>query len=271
MLAPIITAPLFYAVAIPAVIFLGLAKGGFSGMATGATPLLALYLPPLEAAALLLPIVICQDAISTYVYRREWSVWNLKVLLPGAGLGLALGWLFASYVSDDAIRILIGVTALAFVVSVWLRAAPARPKQSTILSGLFWGAVSGFMSFASQGGGPPFQVYTLPQQLPKMTFVGTTTIFFAAVNVLKIVPYFMLGLFSAKNLSTSLALLPIAVLANFAGIWMIKIVPTAQFYRITYILLFILGLALSSQGVIYLAGTVMPAAKIVALPAVDLA
>ena len=199
MLAPIITAPLFYAVAIPAVVFLGLAKGGFSGVATGATPLLALYLPPLEAAALLLPIVICQDVISIHVYRRDWSGWNLKVLLPGAGVGLALGWLFASYVSDDAIRILIGITALLFVMTIWLRAAPARPRQSTLLGGLFWGAVSGFMSFASQGGGPPFQVYTLPQQLPKMTFVGTTTIFFAAVNALKIVPYFMLGQFSAKN------------------------------------------------------------------------
>ncbi|HYA05206.1 MAG TPA: sulfite exporter TauE/SafE family protein [Xanthobacteraceae bacterium] len=252
MLAPIITAPLFYLIAIPAVIFLGLAKGGFSGVATGATPLLALYLPPLEAAALLLPIVICQDAISIHVYRREWSGSNLKVLLPGAGLGLGLGWLFASYVSDDAIRLLIGVTALAFVGSSWLRAASVRPTQGTLLRGLFWGTISGFMSFATQGGGPPFQVYTLPQQLPKMTFVGTTTIFFATINVMKIVPYFMLGQFSAKNLSTSLVLLPIAVIANFAGIWIVKTTPTALFYRISYILLFILGSALFFQGSIHL-------------------
>lgn len=252
MLAPIITAPLFYAVAIPAVIFLGLAKGGFSGVATGATPLLALYLPPLEAAALLLPIVICQDIISLQVYRRDWSGWNLTVLLPGAGFGLALGWLFASYVSDDTIRILIGLTALLFVLTVWLRTTPAGPRQSTVLGGLFWGAVSGFMSFASQGGGPPFQVFTLPQRLPKMTFVGTTTLFFAAVNAFKILPYFMLGQFSAKNLTTSLALLPLAVAANFAGIWMVKVVPTAQFYRITYVLLFILGLLLFSQGIVHL-------------------
>jgi uncharacterized protein len=247
-LAPIITEPLFYAVAIPAVIFLGVSKGGFSGAGTAATPLLALYLPPLEAAALLLPILICQDAISVYVYWGEWSAWNLKVLLPGAALGMALGWLFASYVSDDAIRILIGVTALGFVASVLLRTAQAGPKKSTVLSGLFWGAACGFTSFASQGGGPPYQVYTLPQQLPKMVFVGTTTILFAAVNVMKIVPYFMLGQFSAKNLSTSLALMPIAVLANFAGIWMVKSVPTAHFYRITYIILFTLGSVLLWQG-----------------------
>src|SRR5450830_1514733 len=114
MFAPLITEPMFYVIAIPAVIFLGLAKGGFSGVGTAATPLLALYLPPLEAAALLLPILVCQDAISIHAYRREWSAWNLKVLVPGAAIGMVLGWLFASYVSDDAIRILIGVIALAF-------------------------------------------------------------------------------------------------------------------------------------------------------------
>ncbi len=54
MFAPIITQPLFYVFAVPAVIFLGIAKGGFSGASIAATPLLAIYLPPLEAAALLL-------------------------------------------------------------------------------------------------------------------------------------------------------------------------------------------------------------------------
>jgi len=252
MLAPIITEPLFYAVAIPAVISLGLAKGGFSGVSTAATPLLALYLPPLEAAALLLPILICQDAISVNVYWREWSVWNLKILLPGAALGVTLGWLFASYVPDDAIRILIGATALGFVANAWLLSGRTGQKAGTVLSGLFWGTVSGFASFASQGGGPPFQVYVLPQKLPKMVFVGTTTIFFAVVNVMKIVPYFMLAQFSAKNLSTSLALLPIAVAANFAGIWLVRSVPTAQFFRITYLLLFVLGSILLWQGASHL-------------------
>jgi uncharacterized membrane protein YfcA len=247
MFAPLITEPIFYVIAIPAVIFLGLAKGGFSGVGTAATPLLALYLPPLEAAALLLPILLSQDAISVYVFRREWDAWNLKVMLPGAALGMAAGWLFAAHVSDDAIRILVGVIALAFVANVWLRTGHTS-HVSTVMGGVFWGAITGFSSFASQGGGPPYQVHTLPQRLPKMVFVGTTTIFFAAVNVMKIVPYFMLGQFSAKNFSTSLALLPIAVLANTTGIWLIRRVPTAIFYRITYILLFLLGLLLLWQG-----------------------
>jgi len=248
MLASIITDPIFYALAIPAVIFLGLAKGGFSGVATGATPLLALYLPPLEAAALLLPIVLCQDAISVRAYWREWSSWNLKILLPGAVFGLVLGYLFAAHVADDTIRILIGLTALIFVASSWLSRAHSKPAQSGIVSGLFWGTVAGFLSFASQGGGPPFQVFTLPQRLSKMTFVGTTAIFFAALNIIKIVPYAMLAQFTVRNISTSIALLPLAVFANFVGIWLIKVVPTAQFFRITYVLLFVLGSVLFCQG-----------------------
>lgn len=67
----IITEPLFYCVAIPAVILLGLSKGGFAGLGIASTPLLALYLPPLEAAALILPTLITQDMISIYVYRRD--------------------------------------------------------------------------------------------------------------------------------------------------------------------------------------------------------
>ena len=143
MLAPIITDPWFYLFAIPAVIFLGLAKGGFSGAATAATPLLALYLPPLEAAALLLPLVLCQDAISLQVYWRERSARNLKVLLPGAVFGVTLGWLFAGHVPDDVIRILVGITALAFIANVWMHGRPAK-HDTSVLSGLFWGTLSGF-------------------------------------------------------------------------------------------------------------------------------
>lgn len=251
-MAPIITEPLFYLTAIPAVIFLGLSKGGLQGAGTAATPLLALYLPALEAAALLLPILLTQDAISLYVYRKEWDPWNLKVMLPGAALGITAGWVFAAYTPDDAIRILIGVVALAFVINAWLRTTPPEPQRRTAASGVFWGAVSGFASFASQGGSPGYQVHILPQRLPKMVFVGTTTIFFAAVNAMKVVPYAMLGQFTAKNFSTSLLLLPVAVVANFAGIWLVRTLPSAVFFRITYVLLFVLGWTLLYQGVSHL-------------------
>jgi uncharacterized membrane protein YfcA len=91
----IIADPLFYLLAVPAIIALGLGKGGFAGIGMISTPLLALSVPPLHAAAILLPILLCQDVISVWVYRRQWSAWNLKVLLPGALVGVGAAWLFA--------------------------------------------------------------------------------------------------------------------------------------------------------------------------------
>jgi len=244
----LITEPMFYAVAIPAVLLLGLSKGGFAGVGTAATPLLALYLPPLEAAALLLPVLITQDLISLYAFRRDWDARNLKIMLPGAAAGMALAWLTAAYVSDSAMRIIVGVVGLAFVANVWLNRKIDAPRHMPPAAGVFWGSVSGFTSFVMQGGGPPFQVYILPQRLPKMTLVGTTTIFFAVVNALKIGPYLALGQFTPVNLATSFALLPAAILTNVAGIWLVRRTPTALFYRITYVLLFIISAALLWQG-----------------------
>jgi uncharacterized membrane protein YfcA len=245
---PIISDPYFYCAAIPAVIMLGLAKGGFASVGTTATPLLALYLPPLEAAALLLPILISQDLISIYVYRRDWDASNLKILLPGAVIGMAFGWLIASHVSDSAVRLAVGIIGVAFVAYMWLRRAIVEPHRMSTVGGVFWGALSGFTSFMTQGGGPPFQVYVLPQLLPKLVLVGTTTMFFAAVNAMKIIPYFMLGQFTARNLSTSLALLPIAVAANFAGVWLVRRTPMEVYYRIAYVLLLMISVTLLWQG-----------------------
>jgi uncharacterized protein len=244
----IITDPHFYYAAIPAVLLLGLSKGGFASVGMTATPLLALYLPPLEAAALLLPVLISQDLISIYVYRHDWDAANLKVLLPGAVIGMGCGWLIASHVSDNAVRIAVGCIGLAFVGYMWLRRAIVEPRHMNAASGVFWGALSGFTSFMTQGGSPPFQVYVLPQRLPKLVLVGTTTMFFAAVNAMKIVPYFMLGQFTPRNLSTSLALLPVAIAANFAGVWLVRRTPTEVFYRIAYGLLLMISLTLLWQA-----------------------
>ncbi|MDB5631569.1 MAG: hypothetical protein JWR49_424 [Tardiphaga sp.] len=245
----IITDPFFYAVAIPAVIFLGLSKGGFAGIGIASTPLLALYLPPLEAAALILPLLITQDVISIYVYRRDWDASNLKILLPGAVIGMALAWLLASHISDNAVRLTIGLIGVAFVANVWLKRASIEPTRMGPAAGVFWGGLAGFTSFMTQAGGPPYQVYVLPQRLPKLVLVGTTTIFFAVVNALKVVPYFMLGQFTPANLATSIALLPVAIAANFGGIWLVKHTPTGLFYKIAYVLLLLISLALLWQGV----------------------
>jgi uncharacterized protein len=245
----IITDPYFYLLAIPAVIALGLSKGGFAGVGAIATPLTALYLPPLEAAALILPILISQDVISVWWYRKDWDPWNLKVMVPGVLIGTGLAWAFALHVNDAVLRIVIGSIGISFVLYSVLTNIPEDGTRKTAASGVFWGAVSGFTSFLSQAGGPPYQIHVLPQRLPKLTLVGTTTIFFAITNALKIGPYFALGQFSTRNIATSVLLLPLAVLANALGIWLVRVTPTYIFYRIAYTLVFCVSVLLLWQGI----------------------
>jgi uncharacterized protein len=243
-----ITDPLFYLVAIPAVMFLGISKGGFSGVGLLATPLLALVLPPLQAAAILLPILLLQDVISVCVYRHDWDAYILKVMLPGAALGIGVAWALAAHVSDAHVRLAIGAIALGFVSHRWLGGRAVEARHPTVPHGLFWGSVSGFTSLLCQAGGPPFQVHVMPQQLEKLTFVGTMAIFFAALNLFKVIPYFALGQFSTTGLATSMALVPIAILTNFLGIWLVRVTPTAWFYRLSYVLIFAVSLGLIYGG-----------------------
>jgi uncharacterized membrane protein YfcA len=252
----VITDPFFYLLAIPAVTLLGLGKGGFVGVGMIATPLLALAVPPLQGAAILLPILMCQDVISIWTYRHRWSAWNLKVLMSGSLFGIAAATLFASAVSNAAIEVTIGVIGLVFVFYSWLgprlltglRQAPDKPRRPPIPLGMLWGALSAFMSLLIQVGAPPFQIHILPQRLDKLTLVGTSVIFFAFVNWLKVLPYFFLGQFSPRNFATSLALLPLAVAANFLGIWLVYKTPQDRFYQISYVLMFVISLGLLWQG-----------------------
>ena len=248
----VITDPLFYPLAIVAVTALGLGKGGFAGVGVIATPLLATILPPLQAAAILLPILIVQDAISVWVYRRDWSAWHLKVMLPGGVLGIGIAWALAIQVSDAFVRLVIGLIGVSFALNAWFGRQSPEAKKPGVPGGVFWGVVSGFTSTLSQAGSPPFQVYVLPQRLPKLTLVGTTTIYFAALNVLKIGPYFALGQFSTANLASSVMLLPVAILANFLGIWLVRRTPTGLFYQIAYVLVFLISLELIRSGVMTL-------------------
>jgi uncharacterized membrane protein YfcA len=244
-----ISDPLFLTVAAISVTLLGLAKGGFYGIGMLATPLLALVVPPVQAAGILLPILLIGDVVGVWAYRHSYDSWLLKVMLPGALIGIGAGWALAAYLPQDYVRIAIGLIALVFTLGYWLDRRPPRPvAQRSAPKGVFWSSLAGFTSFVAHAGGPPYSVYMLPLKLDKLVFAGTTTILFAAVNLLKVVPYYFLGQLSADNLTISLALFPLAVVTTLLGVWLVRRVPQELFYRIVYILMFLIGLELVRGG-----------------------
>lgn len=246
---------LFYAIAIPAVLISGISKGGFGGgFGMVATPLMALAVAPVTAAAIMLPVLVMMDAIGLVSYRGrvKWSV--VCHMMPGALAGIALGWATAAHVNDDLFRVLVGVIAIAFAlngfIADWLKRERAREN---VTRASFWGAIAGYTSFVSHAGGPPFQAYALPLKLDKVQFAGTSVVFFAVVNAVKLVPYFALGQFDRANLMTSASLFPVAIAGVLVGVWAVRRVSQAGFYNITYIAMILIGSKLVHDGIVALA------------------
>ncbi|MCC7347972.1 MAG: sulfite exporter TauE/SafE family protein [Variibacter sp.] len=244
------TDPLFWLLAVLAVTSLGFSKGGFAGAGMVATPMMSLFMPPLQASALLLPVQIVQDVLSMWIFRRHYSAWNLKVMIPGAFLGVGLAWLLAAHVSDNFVRIALGVVSILFVLHAWLVRPGAVERPPAAVAGVFWGSVAAFTSALCQAGGPPFQMFVLRQNLDKMSYVGTFVFFFGVVNALKVVPYFALGQFTVEYFSMTVLLIPVATISNYLAVWLVRRTPTVLFYRVAHVLTFIISLELIRAGVL---------------------
>jgi uncharacterized membrane protein YfcA len=242
----------FYAAAVPAVIFVGLSKGGFSGLSLISLPLLALVLSPIRAAAIMLPILIVQDVVSVWAYRRDFDRRIVVILVSGATLGIGIATIFASRVSDAAVLLVVGAIGAGFVLYSWLpragRCDAAQPAR--IMPGLFWGACCGFTSFIANAGAPPFQVYTLPLRLKPQTYAGCQTMVFAVVNLIKLAAFFTLGQVSFDNFAISATLFPVAIVATLAGVWLVRRVQSDAFYKIVYGLTLVIGFRLIWSGAI---------------------
>ena len=243
--------PYFWAAAIPAVVMVGLSKGGLGPLGTLAVPILSLVISPVQAAGLTLPIFVASDVIAVIAYRRQFDAAVLKAMLPAAILGIVVGWLAAAWVSDDAVRLIVGAVSVLFALNYWLRTRHAlEPSRPSKARGAVWGAVSGFTSFVSHSGGPPFQIYALPLRLAPPVFAGTSVIFFAVVNALKLIPYFFLGQFRAANLEAAALLAPLSIACALLAVRLVRVIDQALFYRLIYLLMFLLGLFLIGQAVV---------------------
>lgn len=244
-----ITDYLFYLAAIPAVLITGVSKGGFGGIALLAVPLMALVISPVQAAGIMLPILLVMDISSVYAYRGVFDRRNLILLIPSAVIGIGIGTMTAQYINDDWIRIIVGTIAILFTLNYWLRkSAKVAVKNPNRFVGVLLGAASGFTSFLAHAGAPPFQLYMLPQKLDRRIYAGTAVLFFAAVNFLKIIPYVMLGMLAPANLATSLVLLPLAPIGVALGVWANRRISNELFYRIIYAGIFLVGVMLFWQA-----------------------
>ncbi len=197
-----ITDPFFYLLAIPAILITGISKSGFGGAMGGlAVPLMSLVIPPADAVGIMLPILCTMDVVGLRRFTGSFDWPNLRIILPGALVGITLGTLCFGLLNKGWLLLLVGTIGVGFPLLNWSGLARRQEAAGTsVVKGGFWSAMSGFTSFICHNGGAPLLVYLMPQRLERKLFVGTTVMFFLVVNYVKLVPYYFLGQLHLRNL-----------------------------------------------------------------------
>lgn len=239
----------FWIAAVLAAASIGLGKGGVPAISAMAVPILSFVISPVMAAGLLLPVFIISDVFGLYAYRRDFDRRVLLIMCVTMPLGVLLGYLTANVVSEGAVTIIVGLIGIVFALSmIFRRPVDGPPLPAQWGPGIFWGTITGFTSFVSHSGAPPFQVYTLPLRLTKLVFAGTVVISFAYINVVKLIPYWALGQLSLTNLKVAMVLVVPAVLSVWAGVWLVRVMPEKLFFRIIVWSLLAMSLVLVREG-----------------------
>ncbi len=231
-------------------ILTGISKSGLGGgLGQLSVPLMAMFISPVAAAAIMLPVLVMIDIPNLWNYRHDWHRGNIAVMVPGAIIGIAIGALTYRHVDENTVRLLLGILTLIFAMSYFVQRTPLDQSTSGGRAlGLSCGTLAGFTSFVAHAGGAPVKFYVLPQRLGKRVFVGTHVMFFFIINQIKIWPYLWLGQFSEANLTTSLVLAPAVPLGVWLGWRLNKILPLELFYKLCYGLMFVAGIKLVWDG-----------------------
>ena len=168
------------------VFFFGIAKGGFAGpISMLSVPLMSFVMSPIQAAGILLPLLVLMDILAVYIFWKKWRNDILKIIIPASIVGIAIGSLTFKYTSENQVRLIVGTITILFVIISLIQKNNLILKP-TNLKGYFWAGSSGYTSFLIHAGAPPMNFYLLPLKLDKLTYIGTATFAYFIINIVKI-------------------------------------------------------------------------------------
>lgn len=246
---PLITDPYFYAVAVPAVVLLGVSKSGFgAGFGSLAVPMMALAVTVPEAAAILMPLLFVMDVLGMAAFRKDFDLALLRHILPFGVLGIVIGAVLFKVLQAHTVAAIVGAFTLLFLAQrlAFMPQPDSAPPPRWL--GAILATTSGFTSFIAHAGGPPINAYVMGLRLKPLPFTATMACFFFVVNLCKWIPYAWLGLLDLRNMTTSLVLLPLAPVGVWIGVRLARRISQALFYRFLYAGMLLTGVKLLWDG-----------------------
>jgi uncharacterized protein len=249
MTFPLITDPLFYAVAVPAVVLLGISKSGFgTGFGSLAVPIMALSATVPQAAAILMPVLLLMDVLGLAAFRKDFDMQLLRFLVPCGLVGIVAGALLFKVLDANLVAGIVGVFTLLFLAQRLIYPPQKESQPPPKWLGGVLTVLSGFTSFVSHAGGPPIAAYVIPMRLSPIKFTATMAFFFFVINLAKWIPYGWLGLLDLRNMATSMVLLPLAPVGVWLGVRLARRISPVWFYRFLYTGMLLTGCKLVWDG-----------------------
>lgn len=223
-------------------VLIGLSKGGLgAALVVLTTPLLSLVMPAQQAVSISLPLLLIADVFALWMYWKKWDMHYIRLMMPTGVVGVLLGTYLLASLSDNTLRQLIALFALVFIAYRLLdRQLKNLNYQPRNWHGWVAGAASGLASALANNGAPPFTAYMLLQKVSPVTFIGTTTLFFATMNVLKVPTFVQTGLLDFQDVLNVIWAVPGIVVGVLAGRWLVKRLNPVMF---EYIMLAVLLVA----------------------------
>ena len=206
--------PLFWLLAIAGVVLTGISKSGFAGGAgVVAVPLLALVMPVQHAAALILPLLLVMDVKTVLLYRHAINFREIKAIGIAALIGIAIAGSAMASLSSDALQLALALFCILF--ASWQKLMPLLGKLPG--SAYLWGTLSGISSTLLHAGGPPISIYFLSKGLSKKVWLAQAAVFFALMNMVKVIPYSLNDVWQLEFFLIDVVLLPVAVMGVYLG------------------------------------------------------
>ncbi len=226
---------------------IGFSKSGFAGSGLATVIIMAQLFGGLESTGILLPMLICGDVMSVFIFHQHARWTMIRRMLPPTIAGILVGYAVMRAIPSVQFKPVIGWIVLAMAVLQAIRRWQPRALERMPHTRAFaWimGGWSGVATMLANAAGPVMSLYFMAISLPKYELVGTSAWFFLIINVLKVPLSAHLGLIHGGTLLFDLLSLPAIAIGIFSGQRLIKIVPQNLFEALLLIFALIASMRL---------------------------
>lgn len=214
-------------------LFTGFVKAGVPSLGALMSAVVALAFTPREALGICLLYLLVGDLVAVSFYWRLAHFNELRKMIYPVLLGIVAGGVMLNFLDDNNLGLVIGIMVV-FLVSLepfrpglteWAKHHPHSVRGSS-------GVLAGISTTIGNAAGPIMSLYFLLLKLDKKTFVGTSSIFFLAVNTTKLPIFYYQDLFTLAYLPSIALTAPLVYIGALLGRKFLEWVSQVWFTRI---------------------------------------